>query len=147
MLKKWTIVTVLLTVTIGTLFMGCKHHEGDFFTSDEHITHVIDKLEKELNLDAAQKAELQQIASEIKTKIGGMQAERKTKHQEIIQLIRQEQVSADDVDALITSHQQKMEELADFAGQEFIRLHTLLTPEQREKLAVMLESHLKDHCR
>ena len=144
--KKWTIVTLLLTATIGTLFMGCKRHGGDFFTSDEHITHVINKLEKELNLDAAQKEELQQIASEIKVKIGDMQAERKTKHQEIIQLIRQEQVSADDVDALITSHQQKMEALADFTGQEFIRLHTLLTPEQREKLAVMLESHLKDHC-
>jgi septal ring factor EnvC (AmiA/AmiB activator) len=147
MQRKWTIATVLLSVALGTLFMGCKHHDGDFFSPEEHISHVINKLEKELNLDAAQKEELLQITSEIKTKMADMKTEKKAKQQEIVTLIRQEQVSTDDLDVLITQHQQKMEALAEFAGQEFIRLHTLLTPEQREKLAVMLESHIKDHCR
>ena len=146
MQKKWTIVTILLVAAIGTLFIGCKRHWGGFYTPEERITHVIDKIEKELNLDAAQKEELQQITWEIKDKIANMKEDRKSKHQELVILIRKEQITADDIDTLMMQHHQKMENIVEFAGQRFIRFHTLLTPEQREKLATMIETHLKDHC-
>jgi len=145
MQKKW-IIAIILLAAAGTLFIGCKRHCGGFYTPEERITHVINKIEKELNLDAAQKEELQQIAWELKDKVANMKEDRRSKHQAIVALIRKEEVTADDIDTLMMQHHQKMENIVEFAGQRFIRFHTLLTPEQREKLATMIETHLEDHC-
>jgi Spy/CpxP family protein refolding chaperone len=142
MQKKWLLLTILLAVTIGTLFIGCKRHCSGFYTPEERITHLIDKIEKELDLDAAQKDELQQITWEIKDKMTNLKEEKRSKHKAIVALIRKEQVTADDIDTLMMQHHQKMEDMVEFAGQRFIRFHTLLTPEQREKLATMIETHL-----
>ncbi len=147
MQKKWKTSVILMIAAVGTLLGACKHQFGGFYSAEERLTHFVEKIEKELELDAAQKDELAQIVQSVKTKLSDMAQERQARHQEIIALVRKDTITPEELSDLMTGHHEKMEELAQFAGQEFIRFHALLSPAQREKLATLIESHAGRNCR
>lgn len=145
MQKKWKISAVLMIAAVGMMFGACRHQFSGFYSPEERIAHLVDKIENELALEAAQKEELQDIVQEVKVKLSDLAQKRQAGHQEITALVRRETITQADLNEMMERRHKKMEELADFAGQEFIRFHTMLSPEQREKLATIIESHLERH--
>lgn len=147
MQKKWKLSALLMIAAVGTLFGACKHHVGGFYSSEERMAHLMDKLEKELDLDAAQKEEVGRIVREVKVKLSDMAQEREGRHQELIALVRKDNLTREELSGILARHQEKMQVLSDFAGQQFVRFHSLLTPAQREKLAVWIETKAETYHR
>ena len=146
-MKKRNIVIVTLTsLFLATGFAACRHgyHRG----FDEYdMEAATNRIAARLDLNDAQKADLKSIAIEIAAKVKDMRADREARHQELADLVRQETISRDTVDRMITDKLEQMEELAAFATERLLAFHATLTPEQREKIAVHLEEHASSKSR
>lgn len=143
MFKKMRISIALLIAAAVAMLGGCKSPCGGFFTAEERMTHVIDKIETELSLDAAQKEALQTMVAEIKTKISGMAGDRKTIHRNLAAMVRNEQITVGELEETMAPHRQKWEETSALIKERFVRFHALLTPEQRDKLASIIETRME----
>ena len=141
-MKKRTI----LTISLFSLFFifgvgGCRHghHRGGFDEYD--LEAATNRIASRLELTESQKAELKDIFSEIAAKAKEMKADRETRHEEFANLIRQEAISKETVDLMISEKLDKMKDLADLASSRLITFHASLSPEQRELVA----NHIEDH--
>lgn len=143
MQKKWKTSIILLTAAMVFLMAGCRQHFGGFYSPEERMAHLIDKIESELSLEPDQKEKLEQIAQAVKEKIVENADQRNAKSRQIIDLIRQETITTEDLNALKSAHQQKVDEMADFFGEQFISFHAMLSTPQKEKLAELIESHME----
>ncbi len=136
----------LLLITVSSLFLvtgftACRHghHRGGFDEFD--IEAATNRIASRLDLSESQKTDLNAIATEIAAKAKEMHADRETRHQELADLVRQETISRDVADRMITDKLANMQEFADFAADRLVAFHATLTPEQREKVAEHIEEH------
>ena len=141
-MKKRTILAIsllsfFLIVGIGACRHG--HHRGGFDEFD--LEAATNRIASRLNLTESQKAELEDIISEIAAKVKEMRADRETRHEEIANLVRQEMVAKETVDLMVSDKLDQMKELADLATSRLITFHTSLSPEQRELVANYIEDH------
>lgn len=144
--------SVWIVVTLCTLFLiggvaACKHrhHPGGFDEFD--LAAITDRIASRLDLTESQKADLKQIAREIAEKAKAMHANPETRYQELADLIRQDAIASDVVDEIIAEKMKSMQQMADFAAERLIAFHGSLTPEQREMIAVRIESRSSGGCR
>jgi Spy/CpxP family protein refolding chaperone len=148
-MKKKHVVIIMAMVTF--IFVGgvaaCKHghHPGGFDEFD--LAAVTNRIASRLDLTESQKADLDQMAREFAERVQAMHAEQENRRQELADLVRQESIDKVLVDQRIAEKLYKMSEMADFAADRLIAFHSTLTPEQREKIAVHIESRASGGCR
>jgi protein CpxP len=140
------IVAVLSFFVIGGL-AACKHRHGSCGFDEFDLEAAINRIASRLDLTETQKADLDQKAREVAEKAKFLQADRETRHQELANLIRQESIDQEEVDARINARMEKMKEMADFVSVRLVAFHSTLTPEQREKIAARVEEHASEGCR
>jgi periplasmic protein CpxP/Spy len=143
------VVAVLILLVIAKLFSGC-HHRPHFCKAhsshEKRVKWVIKKISKELKLNEQQKVELERIKDEIMAK----KAEFKVNHDEIKNAVLF-QVKSDTVDqaalnGLFGDKELEFKEMRAFLINKFSEFHSILTPEQRLKLADKMEKfHSKKH--
>ena len=136
------VVAVLVLLVIAKIFSGCFHRPHFCKTHSSHekkVKWVMKKISKELKLDEQQKVELERIKDEITAK----KAEFKVRHQEIKSAVLS-QVKSDTVDqaalnGLFEDNELEFKEMRAFLVDKFAEFHSILTPEQRLKLAEKME--------
>jgi len=144
--------TILISVTLAALFLffgvaACKHGHGPGGFDEFDLAAAIDRIAARLDLTEAQKADLEQIAGEIAEKAKAMHSDHEARHQELADLVRQESIDQEAVDALVDEKIARLKEMADFAAERLIAFHQTLTPEQRDAIAAHIEDHSSGGCR
>jgi uncharacterized membrane protein len=141
MKKRRVFYSAVLVALAGLIFTGFAYGYRHFYSPEERIAHVTNKITQELNLDDPQQQLLQEIATGFKKKMTELHAGREQAHGEVLALIGQDQITHEDIEALMAQHRQKFDTLADFAAAQFMRFHAALTTEQRGLLAQGIENH------
>ena len=93
-MKKRTILTISLFSLFLIIGVGaCRHgnYRGGFDEFD--LEAATNRIASRLELTDSQKAELEDIVSEIAAKAKELRADRETRHEEIVNLVRQEVMS------------------------------------------------------
>ncbi len=134
---------------LAGVFSGCGprgYHSG-FHDSGPDIDRISDEITHRLDLTIDQKAQLEKMILEVRAKREEGNDWRKSAKQDVINLIRQDQIGKADIDRLVKTHRQRMDAMVAFIGDRFIQFHSSLTPEQRHKLVDEIEKHDAYHCR
>lgn len=146
MKKRHFLISTLFSLMLVSGLAACKHgsHFNGFDEFDQQA--VVNRVASRLDLNDSQKAEFQDIVGEFAARAKALHADRKARHQELADLVRQETVSREAVDRMVAEKFDRMRELADLAEDRLIAFHATLTPEQREKLAAHIEDHAAGHA-
>ena len=143
------VIAVLVLLVIAKIFSGCHRHSHFckvHHSHDKKVKWVMKKIAKELKLNEQQKVELERIKDEIMVK----KAEFKVNHDEIKNAVLS-QVKSDSIDqaalnGLFGDKELEFKEMRAFLINKCAEFHSILTPEQRLKLADKMEKfHSKKH--
>jgi Spy/CpxP family protein refolding chaperone len=154
-------VILILSVIFFTFSQGCKRDSSVREYSKSHFKHShdrshkdisrfgfvsIERMAKELNLSEGQIEELKKIENEMSEKRSLMRQERKERENikiKIVDLIRKDSLSREEVLSFMNElHSLKEEErmkMDSLIAERLARVHSVLTEEQREKLAQKIE--------
>ena len=143
MLRKTTITVSMIALSLFLLFFtGCRHrghHSGAEF--------MIDYMSEALDLNESQQAQLDEIKEEMFAKAREMRAKKSAQHDELMALIKSEQIDAGQLKTLVAEHRAQMDEVVDMAVDRVVAFHSTLTPDQKEKLAAKIEKFHRYHKR
>ncbi len=106
---------------------------------------IMSKIVKELDLNTEQKAAIDKIQEEVKAKMEENKKERENHMSEFGNLFKQDKLDKDQLMTLSKQHDAKREEMKSFFMDELIKVHAILTPDQRtkavEKMKELKEKH------
>ncbi len=141
MLKKGLYLSLIAFFLLGVAGLaGCRRH-----APDQKAAFMVDYVAETLDLDANQRAHLDQIKDELLEKGLQMRADKAAMHSELITQLRGEEIDQDRLKSMVKDHGVKLEALIDLAIERLAEFHKTLKPEQREKLVAKLESFKKWH--
>jgi len=131
--SKFLLVYFITSIVIvGILAVGFTFRANEF--RDKGPFGMMMKIaEKELDLTQQQKTEVEKIASEVKAKIEQNRTDRENSYNEFGVLFKQEKLDKEQLMVLADKVDSKREEMKSFFMDELIKLHAVLTPEQRTK--------------
>jgi Spy/CpxP family protein refolding chaperone len=133
--NKFIIVAV---ITIAVLILSSCYR-----TPEQRAEHVVKYLAAELKLDDSQKAQFEKIKDEFLARRPGMIKMREETIKEANELMRSTEIDKTRLTALEEKNQTQMNDIMHFVFAKFTEIHDMLTPQQREKLVAMIESHMK----
>lgn len=109
---------------------------------EERAEWVTKKITKELDLNESQKQTLAAIKTDLLAKHAAEKAERESQLRQFTELMRKDTIDTTKLAELKKKHQQ----LRDRAEEQFlakiVEFHKVLTPEQRNKSADLLQKHM-----
>jgi Spy/CpxP family protein refolding chaperone len=132
--RKFIMIAVIAALILG----GCSR------TPEQRAEHMVKYLASELKLDDSQKAQFEKIKDEFLTKRPGMIKMREETVREANDLMRSAEIDKTRLNALVDKNQTQANDMMRFVAAKFTEIHDMLTPEQREKLVVMIETHMTD---
>jgi len=152
---------LILSLILFTFFAGCNRspserehvrpsfrhpHKGGPEDFPEPVHFRIDKMAEELNLSSDQVEALKEIEKEIMKKQSEMRRERKHKNivkGKIVEMVKKDSLSKEQIiafmDELHALGEECRKETDSFVAERLAKMHSILTEEQREKLAKKLE--------
>ena len=149
--RTTAIVGILMALTLLLVGGSVLHahlkplwgHGG--FSHEEHADWIRGRLTKELDLDASQQQELETIARDLLEKGGRLHELRSTAGGEMLTILRSESVDPQGIERLVNQHQEQIGEFITTAGHRLTDFVSLLNPDQRQRLAKLIEDHAE--CR
>ncbi len=105
---------------------------------------MMEKISKDLDLNDNQKAELDKIREEIKTKMENRKKEREKGFSDFENAFKQDKLDKQTLLDLDSKREADRKEMKEFFMDELIKFHAILTPEQRTK-AVDKMKEMKEH--
>jgi len=140
-MKSNKFIIMALTVIAVLVLSGC------YRTPEQRAEHMVKHLAAELKLDDSQKAQLEKIKDEFLVRRPDMTKMREETIKEANDLMRGAEIDKTRLNALLDKNQTHMNDIMRFVFAKFTEIHDMLTPEQREKLVVMIETHMTDKRR
>ena len=134
--KKFT--ALVLTAISVLILTGC------FRTPEQRAEHMVKHLAAELKLNDSQTAQLEKIKDEFLAKRPEMTKMREETIKEANELMRSSEIDKARLNALFDKNQTQVNDMMKLVFAKFTEIHDMLTPEQREKLVVMIEKHMTD---
>ena len=131
----------LIAMSLGACRRHCGHGFGQL--NEKHLTYMSKKLASKLDLDDAQKAKLETIKTELAAKLGGMKTMRKDVQLELVSQLKADKFDDQKVNKLFESKEKDWVETRKFMTAKMAEFHALLKPEQRKKLADLIEDRVK----
>ncbi len=150
-----------LFLILFALFMGCNRspskgehgrpefrhpHKGDSKDFHRFDYSRVDKMAKKLDLSAEQVEALKEMEKEIMEKQFEMRRDKKHKDfvkEKIVEMIKKDSLSKEEITGLMEELHSMGEEFRketdSFVAERLVKMHSILTKEQREKLAKKLE--------
>ena len=116
---------------------GWKHK-----SPEERAEWATKKITKELDLNDAQKQVLQAIKSDLLAKLAAHKSERDAQLQQFTALIRQDSIDKLKLGELKKKHQQMRDKAEDLFLEKIVEFHKILTPEQRNKSADLVQKYM-----
>jgi len=149
MLQKILAGTVLtITVASAVWLIGCRgrHFHGRFCGPPEKRAEmIVEKISDKLDLTDEQVSKLNKIKDDILVKGKVFKKMRTDMHAEAIVQIKSDKVDQIKLNQMLAQREVKMRELRPFIVKKFAEFHSMLTPEQRNKLVEKLE-YFKRRC-
>ena len=141
MLKtKKSVILILLLVAGLVVFSGCRRHGAD-----RGAEFMVDYVAETLDLDDAQRVQLDGIKVELMQKHAEMRVDKEAMHAKAKALLLSEQIDETAVKAMVADHRARMDVVVDLVVTRFIEFHKKLTPEQKAKLVQKMERFDKYH--
>ena len=137
-MKSKKFIALVLTAVSVLILTGC------FRTPEQRAEHMVKHLAAELKLNDSQTAQLEKIKDEILARRPGMTTMREETVKEANELMRSAEIDKTRLNALLEKNQTQVNDMMKFVFDKFTEIHDMLTPEQREKLVVMIEKHMTD---
>ena len=136
-----TTIVIIAVVSVGfTMKANDFRKHGPFGV-------IMEKIIKDLDLTDAQKQEIEKIRDEVKAKMDEKKNDREKDMEEFGRLFKQDKLDKEQLKALANKHEANREEMKSFFMDQLIKVHAVLTPEQRtkavEKLKELKEMHDK----
>ena len=132
-------IIIVAMAAIAALILG-----GCYRTPEQRADHMVKYLATELKLDDSQKAQFEKIKDEFLTKRPDMIKMREETVREANDMMRSAEIDKTRLNALVDKSQTQANDMMRFVASKFTEIHDMLTPEQREKLVVMIEKHMTD---
>ena len=130
---------LIAVAAIAALILG-----GCYRTPEQRAEHMVKYLASELKLDDSQKAQFEKIKDEFLTKRPDMIKMREETVREANDMMRSAEIDKTRLNSLVDKNQTQANDMMRFVASKFTEIHDMLTPEQREKLVVMIEKHMSD---
>ena len=137
-MKSNKIIILVLIAMAALILNGC------FRTPEQRAEHIVKHLAAELKLNDSQTAQLEKIKEEFLARRPGMTKLREETVKEANDLMRGAEIDKTRLNALLEKNQSQVNDMLQFVSTKFTEIHDMLTPEQREKLVVMIEKHMTD---
>jgi Spy/CpxP family protein refolding chaperone len=137
-MKSRKFIVILMAAITAMILTSC------YRTPEQRAESMVKHLAAELKLDSSQTAKLEKIKDEFLTMRPGMINMRAETVREANDLMRGAEIDKARLNALVDKNQVKMNEMIRFVADKFTEIHDMLTPEQREKLVLMIEKHMTD---
>jgi protein CpxP len=133
------VLTALTLVFAAGMINGCRHerHPGAEF--------VVDYLAESLDVNDAQRRQMEQIKSELLTKGMAMRATHLAVASEFKTLLAADELDQERLKQIVAEHRSRMDELVDLAIGRLAEFHRTLSPEQKAKLIDKMEKFRKMH--
>lgn len=106
---------------------------------------IMEKIVKELDLSDNQKKEMEKIRDEIKAKMDEKKKTREDHMSEFGNLFKQDKLDKEQIMSLANKHEADREEMKSFFIDELIKVHDILTPEQRTKAVEKMKEFKGKH--
>lgn len=111
-------------------------------TPEQQAEHMVKYLASELKLDDSQKAQFEKIKDEFLIKRPDMIKMQEETVREANDLMRSAEIDKTRLNTLVDKNQTQANDMMRFVAAKFTEIHDMLTPEQREKLIVMIEKQM-----
>lgn len=138
MLKNKFTILVILTALAALLITGCYKK-----TPEQRAEDLVQHIVTTLDLNVAQTAKLEKIKDEFLARRPEMKSLRDETVQEANRMMRSTEIDQVKLQALLDQNQIKVDAYIRFVAAKFTEIHDMLTPEQREKLVLVIEKHMK----
>ncbi len=140
MVKKGLYLAVVSILLSGVwIISGCGHR-----SHGERAEWMTEKIASKLELNEAQKKQLNSFKDELMDKKQQLRASRSTIEGELIAQLQSEKIDQEHLKEVIAKEEAKLDEMASTFVTQLTEFHDSLTPEQRIKLIEMVEKW-KDH--
>jgi Spy/CpxP family protein refolding chaperone len=140
--KGLNLVVVVLLIAGVAAFSGCRRH------SHAHKAEfMVDYISETLDLNEAQKEQLDRIKDEVLVKAGQMHVDRESMREELMTQLRSDEVDKAVVKEMIAQHRARMDEIIELLVDRLAEFHKTLTPEQKDKLVAKIETFKRWHGR
>jgi Spy/CpxP family protein refolding chaperone len=137
-MKSKKLIIILLATMTALILSSC------YRTPEQRAEHLVKHLAAELKLDDSQKAKLEKIKDEFLARRPEMIKMREETVKEANDLMRSAEIDRTRLNVLAEKNQTQVNDMIRFVFAKFTEIHDMLTPEQREKLVVMIENHMTD---
>jgi len=141
--NKFLLVYFIVSVVIIALISAGFTFKAKEFRDRGPFGIIMGKIIKDLDLNDQQKAEVEKIRDEVKAKMDETMKNREEDMKEFGFLFKQDNLSKEQLMSLSQKHDARREEMKSFFMDELIKVHAILTPEQRTK-AVEKMKELKE---
>jgi periplasmic protein CpxP/Spy len=131
----------LIAMSLGACRRHCGHGFGQL--KEKHLNYISKKLASKLDLDDAQKAKLETIKGELVAKLGSFKSMRKDVQQEFVNQLNADKFDDQKVNKLFETKEKEWAETRKFLTAKMSEFHAMLKPEQRKKLAALIEDRIK----
>lgn len=131
--KFWiigSVVTLLLIVGIAGIGFAQKFRH---LQDDGPLGIMLGKISNEIDLNEQQKAEVQKIKDEIKTKMETKKQTHMNRFSEFEDLFKSNNFDKKALQDLYQKHEADRQEMREFMMDEMVKFHDILTPDQRAK--------------
>lgn len=132
------VVTLIVTVLVGGGIMKYRFHHA---TPEKHAKRVVKMISWRLDLDDSQKAKLQDISRDALEKFREHRKSHKGDREVFKNLITKDNLTRDDLEPMVEKRKAAMEEMKPFIMDKVLEFHAMLKPEQKKKLAELVDRH------
>jgi periplasmic protein CpxP/Spy len=138
--KKFRRTLVILAAIASIAVISCRGWKHK--SPEERAEWVTKKITKELELNEAQKQTLHTIKSDLLAKLEAQKSERDAQLQQFTALLRQDTIDKTKLNDLKKRHQQMRDKAEDIFLEKIAEFHKVLTPEQRNKSADLVQKYM-----
>jgi Spy/CpxP family protein refolding chaperone len=138
-------IIILLILTGSLIIAGCGRHRFHRASPEKKAEWVVKKITKELDLDEQQQTKLNQIKTELLDKHKDFKGMHGELFSELRDQISSSQIDQDKLNTLFMEKEDQFREMHTFAISKFAEFHSMLTPEQRNKLVEHMDK-FKEKC-
>ena len=131
-----------LLIAAGTAWA---HGPGRRFMTKQMISKHVAEAEDLVQATPDQRAKIDASVNNIVSILQSQSQDRRNMHQEVVQLLTGDTLTADQINAVAKEHADKLTALASKIAPEIVNIHDVLTPAQRQKLAAKAQQMHQKH--
>ena len=147
--RKMLTAVVVGTAVVVLVTVGCGYRKfgpaAD--TTQARAEWIVERIANRLDLVPEQQQALDRMAREVTVRAEEIRVDREKARQRLLAMVRSDALDRAELDRLVAEKKAGIEAMIPFFLDRAVAFHAMLTPEQREKLAVEMEHHdLRHRC-